>query len=65
MYLPEDDLRIETCWSDFKCFNVKKFHVCALVGVLIKCLYEMHGATIKMGGKKNKIQLMRVINIAI
>jgi len=21
--LPEDDLRIETCWSDFKCFNVK------------------------------------------
>jgi len=22
--LPEDDLRIETCWSDFKCFNVKK-----------------------------------------
>jgi len=20
----EDDLRIETCWSDFKCFNVKK-----------------------------------------
>ena len=19
-----DDLRIETCWSDFKCFNVKK-----------------------------------------
>jgi len=23
--LPEDDLGIETCWSDFKCFNVKKF----------------------------------------
>jgi len=21
--LPEDDLRIETCWSDFKCFDVK------------------------------------------
>ena len=30
--LPEDDLRIETCWSDFKCFNVK-FYVCALVGI--------------------------------
>ena len=29
---------IETCWSNFKCFNVKKFYVCALVGVLIKCL---------------------------
>jgi len=28
--------RIETCWSDFKCFNVKN-DVCALVGVLIKC----------------------------
>ena len=25
----------------------KQFYVCALVGVLIKCLYEMHGATIK------------------
>jgi len=22
---PEDDLRIETCWSDFKCFNVNYF----------------------------------------
>ena len=31
----EDDLRIKTCWSDFICFNVK-FHVCALVDVLIK-----------------------------
>jgi len=28
--------KIETCWSNFKCFNVKKFYVCALVGVLIK-----------------------------
>jgi hypothetical protein len=26
----------------------KQFYVCALVGVLIKCLYEMHGATIKI-----------------
>jgi len=34
MWLPEDDLRIETCWSDFKCFNVK-FFVRALVGVII------------------------------
>ena len=25
----------------------KQFYVCALVGVLIKRLYEMHGATIK------------------
>jgi len=22
--LPEDNLRIETCWSDFEGFNVKK-----------------------------------------
>jgi len=29
-------------------FQYKQFYVCALVGVLIKCLYEMHGATIKM-----------------
>jgi len=21
------------CWSDFKCFNVKNFYVCKLVGV--------------------------------
>ena len=26
----------------------KQFYVCALVGVLIKCLYEMHGATMKI-----------------
>jgi len=35
MLRESDDLRLETCWSDFKCFNVK-FYVCALVGVLIK-----------------------------
>jgi len=29
-------------------FYYKQFYVRALVGVLIKCLYEMHGATIKM-----------------
>jgi len=28
--------------------NVKKNYVCALVDVLIKLLYEMHGVTIKM-----------------
>ena len=47
MQLPEDDLRIETCWSDFKCFNVT-FYVCAFVGVIIKLIYEMRGATIKI-----------------
>ena len=31
--VPEDDLRIETCWNDFKCFNVK-FYVSALVGII-------------------------------
>ena len=29
-------------------FQYKQFYVCALVGVLIKSLYEMHGATIKI-----------------
>jgi len=42
MWLPEDDLSIETGWSDFKCFNVT-FCVSALVGVIIKekktCVY--------------------------
>jgi len=28
-------------------FQCKKLYVCALVGVLIKCFYEMHGATIE------------------
>ena len=28
-------------------FQYKQFYVCASVGVLIKCLYEMHGATTK------------------
>ena len=23
--VPEDDLRIETYWSDFKCFNINNF----------------------------------------
>jgi len=27
---------------------IQKFYVCALVGVLIKWLYEMHGAMIKI-----------------
>ena len=40
--------KIETCWSNFKCFNVKKFYVCALVGVLIEWFYEMHGARMKI-----------------
>ena len=39
--------KTETYWSNFKCFNLKKFYLCALVGVLIKWFYEMHGATIK------------------
>jgi len=30
---------IETRWSDFKRFNVKKNYICALVGVLIKLIY--------------------------
>jgi len=33
--------------SDFKRFNTKKFYVCALVGVLIKRLYETHSTTKK------------------
>ena len=32
--LREDDLRIETCWSDFKRLNVK-FYVSVLVGMLL------------------------------
>ena len=35
MLLPEDDLRIETCCSDFKCFDLK-FYICSLVGELIE-----------------------------
>jgi len=34
IWLPEDDLRIETLWSDFKCFNVKNFYISALVGIV-------------------------------
>ena len=29
-------------------FQYEQFYVCALVGVLIKCLYEMHGATMNI-----------------
>jgi len=31
LFFARDDLRIETCRSDFKCFNVK-FYVSAFVG---------------------------------
>jgi len=41
----------QTCWSDFKCFSMK-FYICALVGMLIKWLYEMHGSMIKKGALK-------------
>ena len=33
------DLRIETCWSDFKCFNVT-FYVSALVRLIIKVILQ-------------------------
>jgi len=35
--------------------------MCALVGVLIKCLYEMHGATIKM----KKLYMFRTVPLSI
>jgi hypothetical protein len=38
--------KIETCWSNFKCFNVKKFYVCALVGVLVKWFYMIVNANL-------------------
>jgi len=41
--LPQHDLRIETCRSDFKCFNVK-FYVSALVGVIIKAINSIHSS---------------------
>ena len=33
----------------------KQFYVCAIVGVLIKCLYEMHGAMIKIKKKSDEV----------
>jgi len=42
------DLFRSSSGSNFKSFNVKKFYVCALVGVLIRRFYEMHGATMKI-----------------
>ena len=38
-WLPEDDPRIETRWSDFKSFNAK-FYVSGLVGVIIKVILQ-------------------------
>jgi len=43
--LPEDYLRFETCWGDFKCFNVK-FYVSASVGVLMKVNITFHISTL-------------------
>jgi len=47
---PEDDLGIETCWSDFKCFNVK-FYVSTLVDVIIKVILQNARCN-------NKVQLL-------
>jgi hypothetical protein len=36
-FVTEDDLRIETCWSDFKCFNpsnAKLNPICHLLALL-------------------------------
>jgi hypothetical protein len=41
---PEDDLGIETCWSDFKCFHENKCTCVHQLGCLLND-YEMHGAT--------------------
>jgi len=46
MWLPEDDFRIETCWSDFKCINVK-FYISALVGVIYFLCYCVYYVKVK------------------
>ena len=47
MYLPDDDLRIETCRSNFNVLMFN-FYVCASAGILIKYFDDVHGATIRM-----------------
>ena len=45
-----NDLRIETFWRDFKCFNVK-FYVSAFVGVIIKVILQ----NARCNNKDNKL----------
>jgi len=45
--LRADDLRIETCRSNFNIL-MWNFYVCAPVGILIKYFDYMHGATIRI-----------------
>ena len=38
---------------------MQKFYVCALIGVLIKWLYEVHGATIKKAYENREVLILR------
>ena len=42
-------------------FSCKTFYVCALVGVLIKRLYEMHGAAIKI----KAVRYTRIFSLSV
>ena len=48
MQLPEDDLKKSKHVGAISNVLMQKFYVFAFVGVLIECLYEMHGATMKI-----------------
>jgi len=54
---------METCWSNFKCFNVK-FYVSALVGVIIKMILQNARCNIK-DTKKNNLKIITFTSMLI
>ena len=50
--------RIETCWSDFKYFNVK-FYARALVGVIIKVILQ----NARCNNKERRLYICQDINL--
>ena len=47
IWLPDDGLRTETCRNVFNVLMCK-FYICAVVGVIIEQLDNMHGVTTKI-----------------
>ena len=50
IWLPDDGPRTETCWSVFNVLMCKfyKFYICAVFGIIIERLNNMHGVTTKI-----------------
>ena len=64
IWLPYDGPRTETCRSVFSVLICKfyKFYVCAVVGIIIEELNNMHGVTTKIGvGVQHAVRINHIV----